>query len=91
MSGSSGSSRRSFKSQIHVKGRYGTELVCRVDEPEVGYGRTHAAVTFDGVVDYNNDPYFGYITVDEDSLDTVVDDIGGRVDEYEVVTLVEDS
>jgi len=86
-----GSGRRSFKSEVSVKGDYGTELVKRTDTPDIGYGRVHAVVTFDGVVDYDGDAYMSYISVDEDSMEDVVGDIKSRVEGYDVIAFVEDN
>lgn len=88
MSSSSGSTRRTFKDQVHVQGQYGTRTVRRGDDPDVGLGKVHAVLTFEGVVDYNNDPHFGNISVDEDTLETVKDDLQERVSDLEVITLV---
>ena len=76
---------------MSVKGDYGTELVKRTDTPDIGYGRVHAVVTFDGVVDYDGDAYMSYISVDEDSMEDVVGDIKSRVEGYDVIAFVEDN
>lgn len=88
MSGSSGSSRRTFKDQVHVKGKYGVRTVRRKDDPDVGLGKVHAVLTFDGVAVYNDDNYFGNISVDEDVMDKVESHLQGRVKNLEAVTLV---
>lgn len=89
MSSSSGSTRRTFQDQVTVPGQYGTELVRRKDEPDVGYGKVHCVVTFDGVLGYQGDTYFGNISVNEDKMDAVVGDISQRVSEHTVVSFVE--
>lgn len=88
MSSSSGITRRTFEDQVHVQGQYGTRTVRRKDDPDVGLGKVYAVLTFEGVVDYNNDPHFGNISVDEDALDAVEDDLQERVSDLEVITLV---
>jgi len=74
-----------------VSGHYGTELVRRDDTPDIGYGRVHAVVSFDGVVDYNGDAHMGHISVSESEFDLVVESISERVKGYDVITFVEGS
>jgi hypothetical protein len=83
-----GRTRRTFKDQVTVSGEYGSETVRRKDEPDVGYGKVHAVVTFDGVLDYEGDTYFGNVSVDEDRMDELVGDVKGRVRGYDVVPFV---
>jgi len=90
VNGSSGDgsdvSRTQYKDQIHVKGEFGTRTVRRDDEPDYGVGRVHAVVTFTGTVDYNGDAVVGCVSLSEQALNSFVDDIDGRVDEYEINT-----
>lgn len=72
-----------------MPGQYGTELVKRTDRPDIGHGRVHAVVTFDGVVDYEGDAYFGNMTVSENRMDEVVGDIKQRVEGYDVIPFLE--
>ena len=72
-----------------VPGEFGTELVRRTDDPDIGHGRIHAVVTFDGAVDYDGDCHLGNITVDESHMEEVVADIKSRVEGYDVIPFVE--
>jgi formylmethanofuran dehydrogenase subunit A len=45
-------------------------------------------VTFDGVLDFEGDTYFGNVSVDEDRMDELVGDVKSRVQGYDVVPFV---
>lgn len=45
-------------------------------------------VSFDGVLDFEGDTYFGNISVDEDRMDDVVGDVKERVQGYDVIPFV---
>ena len=88
MNSSSGSSvtRNKYREQIHVKGDFGTRTVRRDDEPDYGTGGVDCVVTFTGAVDYRSDCVLGAVSLGDDARDAFIDEIDGRVEEYDIHT-----
>lgn len=66
-----------------IKGRFGTKMFRRDDEPDIGDGDIEYVAVYDGAVDYKDDAVMGPVSVGESEAEQFKDEVQGRVQDAE--------